>query len=98
MKKIFSLMLLVLTSSAIAGGIKGRVTDEYGNVRKGVVIKAGGYSQTTKTNGSGDYWLELPASAERTRVNVYVKGKLAANCLVPAGDQYATVNVVIEKR
>ncbi|MCH7229093.1 hypothetical protein [Haloferula sp. A504] len=97
-KTLLTYLLIGASACAWAGGVKGKVTDDRGYARKNVTVKAAGYAQTTKTNASGEYWLTLPSAADGSRLDIYVNGKLAANCLIPEGDEYATVNVVIEKR
>lgn len=89
---------LALAGTAFAGGIEGRVTDSNGNARSNVKISVSGHRQTTTTDSRGYYTLKLPTVADGSRVNVYVNGKLAVNCLVPVGDANSTVNVTIIRK
>ena len=99
--KLFSTALIVsfaLVGSSFAGGIQGRVVDVNGNGRGNVTVSVSGHRQKTTTDSNGNYLIKLPASADGTRVNVYVAGKLAVNSLVPVGDQNSTVNVEIIRK
>lgn len=99
MKAIATLGLcLGLVSPLFASGIEGNASDSNGKARAKVKISVSGYSTYVLTDAYGNYRLELPASANGKRVNVYVNGKFAVNCLVPPEDDcYSTVNVVYEK-
>jgi carbon monoxide dehydrogenase subunit G len=86
---------LALAGVTFAGGIDGRVVDGNGNPRRGVTISAKGYRQTTTTDANGYYSLKMPSYADGTRVNVYVSGIFAVNCLVPPGNANSTVDVTL---
>ncbi len=91
-------LCLGLAAPLFASGIEGNASDSNGNPRANVRISASGYGVSTRTDAYGNYRLELPKSAQGRRVNVYVNGKFAVNCLVPPEDDcYSTVNVVYEK-
>lgn len=92
------LALFALTASSFAGGIQGRVLNQDGVVRSNVKISVKGYRQTTTTDSNGYYTLKMPAGADGSRVNVYVNGNFAVNCLVPVGDVNSTVNVTIIRK
>jgi len=87
-----------LAGAALAGGIEGRVVDSNGYARSNVKISVSGHRQTTTTDSRGYYTLKLPTHADGTRVNVYVNGKLAVNCLVPVGDANSTVMVTLIRK
>jgi hypothetical protein len=97
MKRIFTTLvtLFAFAGAALAGGIEGRVVDSNGNGRSNIKVSVSGHRQTTTTDSSGYYTLKLPTTADGTRVNVYVNGKLAVNCLVPVGDANSTVIVTL---
>jgi len=99
MKKLAILSLcLGLASPLFASGVKGTISDANGKARASVTVKAAGFSNTVKSNSNGDYQLDLPAAAKGQRLNIYVNGKFAVNCLIPPEDDcYSTVNVVFEK-
>ena len=99
MKKIAIISLcLGLVSPLFASGIKGSVSDSNGKPKANVSIKCAGYSNTVKTSSNGTYQLDLPASANGKRLNVYVNGKFAVNCLVPPEDDcFSKVDVVYER-
>lgn len=91
-------LCLGLASPAFASGIEGNASDSAGKPRANVRVSVSGYSTSVRTDAYGNYRLELPKSANGKRVNVYVNGKFAVNCLVPPEDDcYSTVNVVYEK-
>lgn len=92
------LAFLALAGASLAGGIQGRVVDANGVARSNVKVSVSGHRQTTTTDSNGYYTLKLPTIADGTRVNVYVNGKLAVNCLVPVGDANSTVNVTIIRK
>ncbi len=87
-----------LAGFALAGGIEGRVVDANGDGRINVRISVSGHRQTTTTDSRGYYTLKLPAVADGTRVNVYVNGKLAVNCLIPVGDANSQVDVTLIRK
>ena len=89
------MLSFALAGASMAGGIQGRVLDDNGNARSGVTISVKGYRQTTTTDAIGYYTLQMPAQADGTRVNVYVKGSFAVNCLVPVGNANSTVDVTL---
>lgn len=99
MKKFAILSLcLGLVSPLFASGIKGTVKDSNGKAKANVTVKCKGYSNTVKTASDGTYQLDLPASANGKRLNVYVNGKFAVNCLIPPEDDcYSTVDVQYER-
>ena len=99
MKKLAILGLcLGLVSPVFASGIQGNVSDSNGKPRASVKITVRGYSNSVLTDAYGNYQLDLPPSANGTRVNVYVNGSMAVNCLVPPEDNcYSTVNVIFER-
>jgi hypothetical protein len=100
MKKQITIIaaIFALAGAAHAGGIQGRVVDSNGYARSNVKISVSGHRQTTTTDSRGYYTLKLPSYADNTRVNVYVNGKLAVNCLVPAGEANSTVDVTLIRK
>ena len=86
---------LALAGFTLAGGIEGRVVDGNDNPRRGVTISAKGYHQSTTTDSNGYYTLQMPSYVDGTRVNVYVNGAFAVNCLVPPGNANSTVDVTL---
>ena len=86
---------LALAGVTFAGGIQGRVVDGNGAPRRGVTISAKGYRQTTTTDSNGYYSLKMPSYVDGLRVNVYVSGIFAVNCLVPPGENNSTVDVTL---
>ncbi|MCW1914787.1 carboxypeptidase regulatory-like domain-containing protein [Luteolibacter sp. GHJ8] len=96
--KLGLLASLALAGSSLAGGIQGRILDDNGNPRSGVTVSVKGYRQTTTTDSNGYYTLQLPAQADGTRVNFYVKGTFAVNVLVPVGSANSTVDVTLVRR
>lgn len=91
-------MTLAFAGVTFAGGIQGRVTDENGAPRRGVTISAKGYRQSTTTNADGYYTLQMPPFVDGLRVDVYVNGIFAVNCLVPPGPDNSTVKVTLIRR
>ena len=91
-------MTLALAGATFAGGIQGRVVNENGVPRRGVTISVKGYRQTTTTDANGYYTLQMPAEVGGMRVNVYVNGAFAVNCLVPPGNVNSTVVVTLIRR
>lgn len=90
---------LALAGVSLAGGIEGRVTDGNGNPLRGVTISAKGYGkQSTTTDSNGFYTLGVPSSGSNVRVDVYVNGLFAVNCLVPDGNANSKVNVTLIRR
>jgi len=97
MKKIIALLMLAAAPLALANGIQGQVTNKAGNGVGGVKVTAKGYSSYVLTDSSGNYTLNLPPEANGSRVDVYVNGRFAVNCLVPPQDGYnSTVNVTLK--
>ena len=92
------LFSFLIAGLAAAGGIKGRVTDSNGKPRSGVTISIKGHRQTTTTDSNGYYTLNMPIEFDRKRVDVYVNGVYAVNCLVPGKDANSTVTVVLVPR
>jgi hypothetical protein len=88
-------MSMALAGVTMAGGIQGRVVNANGVPLRGVTISVKGYRQTTTTDANGYYVLQMPADADRMRVNVYVNGIFAVNCLVPPGHANSTVEVTL---
>ena len=99
MKKFAILSIcLGLVAPLFASGIKGTVKGSDGKPKANVTIKCKGYSNTVKTAADGSYQLDLPSSANGKRLNVYVNGKFAVNCLIPPEDDcFSTVDVVYER-
>ncbi len=96
MKTLVAMLALAAAPLALANGIEGRVIDKDGNGRGGVKITVKGYRGYVLTDSSGYYVISLPPYANGTRVNVYVNGIYAVNCLVPPEDGYnSTVNVTL---
>ncbi len=88
-------MSLALAGVTLAGGIQGRVVSPTGAPLRGVTISVKGYRQTTTTDANGYYVLQMPAEVDGLRVNVYVNGLFAVNCLVPPGKANSTVDVTL---
>jgi hypothetical protein len=98
MKTIIALLMLAAAPLALANGIGGKITDKDGNGRGGVKVTVKGYSGYVLSDSSGFYVISLPPTANGTRVNVYVNGTFAVNCLVPPEDGCnSTVNVIITR-
>ena len=99
MKKLAIVSLcLGLVTPLFASGVTGTVSDANGKARANVSVKVAGYSNTVKTDSYGNYQLDLPTSANGQRLNVYVNGKFAVNCLIPPEEEcFSTVNVVIDR-
>lgn len=85
-------------SSSSGGGIQGRVLDGSGGPRRGVKISAKGYRWTTTTDADGYYTLILPANYGGSRMDIYVNGIFAVNCLVPQGAANSKVDVTMIRR
>lgn len=90
-----AVLLLVFASLAIAGGINGTVSDGKGKGRSGVTIsaKVSGQQISVTTDSAGRYTLTVPASSYGQRARVYANGTYVTTCTIPAGGEYAMVNV-----
>lgn len=89
---------MALAGAALAGGIQGRVANEDGSPRAGATVSVKGYHQSTTTDANGYYTLRMPPQVGGARVNVYINGAFAVNCLVPPGDANSTVEITMVRR